>query len=52
MIKVFNHDFKPKFEPSLKNDIRISVADIESAKQFLGWVPKSNLFDWILSRCN
>lgn len=52
MIKAFNYDFKPKFEPSLKNDIRISVADIESAKQFLRWMPKSNLFDWILSQCN
>lgn len=51
MINAFNYNFQPIFEPSLQNDIRISVADIKSAEQSFGWKPKWKLFDWIRSQC-
>ena len=47
MIETAKLDLKPIHGPELPGDVRITRADITSAKELLKWEPKIEFRDWL-----
>ena len=47
IIKFSELEIKPVFGPELQGDVRRTVADIESIKEKVGWIPRTFLEEWI-----
>jgi len=43
MIKIFDEDFEPEFQDSLKGDVKISQAETTLAKIMISWEAKIEL---------
>ena len=47
IIKFSELEIKPVYGPELQGDVRRTVADIESIKEKVGWIPRTFLEEWI-----